>query len=117
LRASVVCQIPGGAKSLYLTQHLMDIMLLLKHHSNNFPHLAQQPNRDQMIVEHLPEAWMKDPHSKKVIPKNGVLKKVPPKRAIKVGVAWLEVRRKRFFVTLLWERISLLQIDPDVRYY
>jgi hypothetical protein len=80
----------------------MDIMLLLKHHSNNFPHLAQLQNRDQMTVEHFPEARMKDPHSKKVIP-NGVMKKVPPKRAIKVGVAWLEVRRKRFFVTLLWE--------------
>ncbi len=89
------------AKSLYLTQHLMGIMLL-KNLSNNFPHLAQQQNRDQMTEEHFPKAWMKDPSSKKVIP-NGVMKKVPPKRAIKVGVTWLEVRRKRFPVTLLWD--------------
>jgi hypothetical protein len=54
-----------------------------------------------MTEEHIPEAWMKDPSSKKVIP-NGVMKKVPPKRAI-MGVTWLEVWRKRFFVTLLWE--------------
>jgi hypothetical protein len=93
-------------------------IMLLKNLSNKFPHLAQQQNRDQMTVEHFPEkARMKNPHSKTVIPKNGVLKKVPPKRAIKVEVTWLEVRRKRFSVTLLWERISLLQIDPDVRYY